>query len=87
MENLQQQIDDLKAVVDSLKSSTTISKEMDAALRKRLGASSGGSEVTVASKTQAVNEAGAGAYNVAKPMTAIVKVTIAGKIYNLADYS
>lgn len=87
---LQNRITELEDKIDSLFSSSTIPIEVDVAIRDRFLGNlpvSGASAVTVASKTQAVNEAGSASYSVAKPMTAIIQVKIGASTYNFADYT
>lgn len=86
-EQLQQQIDDIQKLLNSLKNSNSIPKEIDGAFRSRLGATVTTSDIPLANVTQHVNEAGSGTYDVATPPTGLVTVTLAGKKYTFANYS
>lgn len=78
-QDLQQQIDELKRELAELKSSTTLPLDNVEAMRKRLSVVSGeaNAEATTA-YLQAVNESGSASYNVAKPMTGFITITIDG---------
>lgn len=65
-DTLQVQVTELKKVLDSLKNNATIPFEIGEAMKARVGSLTGLSDKTAASETQAVNEGGAGSYNVAK---------------------
>jgi len=73
MEELQRQINELKAELQLIKSSTTIPFPVEQAFRDRLKINSlaelqSQSTKTAASETQAIDEGGMGSFNVAKPM-------------------
>jgi 5-enolpyruvylshikimate-3-phosphate synthase len=77
MEDLQRQITELKAEIDSLKSSTTIPFDIGGAFEERIGAVKGDtSSETPTSHTQAVDEGGTSTYNVAKPMDGFITITV-----------
>lgn len=85
---IKESIKNLNDRLDKFYSSTTIPFDVQGAFTTRLKIpQSQPSSISVASKTQAVNEAGSATYNVAKPMSAIIRVKIGDNIYNLADYS
>jgi hypothetical protein len=87
MEELQKQIDELKNRLDLLNSSYSIPLDVDNAFRDRLQAVAGQSSTKLASaETQAVNEAGAGTYSVAKPMDGFVKMIVDGVARNIPYY-
>ena len=87
MEELQKQIDELKSRLDLLNSSYSIPLDVDNAFRDRLQAVAGQpSSKLTSTETQAVNEAGAGAYNVAKPMDGFVKLIVDGIARNIPYY-
>lgn len=78
-QQIQQQIDNLQRQLDALKSYTTLPREVAEAMRIRLQPVSGdASSTSTASYLQAVNEAGVSTYNVAKPMTGFITITING---------
>ena len=88
MEELQRQITELKAEIDSLKSSSTIPLEIGESMRVRLGAVEGqaSGEATTTHK-QAVDEAGTGTYDVAKPMDGFILLTIDGIARKIPYYN
>lgn len=78
-QNLQKQIDDLKAELANLKSYTTLPLDNVEAMRKRLTPVSGEANGTATTAyIQAVDEGGSASYDVAKPMTGFITITIDG---------
>lgn len=91
IEQLQSQIDSLQQELNKLRNTTTIPYEVEQAFRFRLGIDNftqlDASSKTTASETQAVNEAGASSYNVAKPMDGFKQVTIGGSTLYIPYYT
>ena len=91
MEELKNRIQILEEEIKMLKASTTIPYEVDTAFRERFKigdlAKLSASTKTVASETQAVNEAGAASYNVPKINDGFVETTVGGTIIYLPYYT
>lgn len=96
-EELQKQIVDLNAKVDTLTktleymtSNGTFPYEIGVAIKDRLNDdfSSGSSSTTSpATYTQVVNESGSATYDVAKVMTGFIAISFAGNTYNVPYYT
>lgn len=81
MENLQEQINKLEELWNSLTNSTTIPKEVDSAFRTRLKDISQTisiSSTSASAHNRAVNESGSGTYSVLSTPSGYLTVTIAG---------
>lgn len=91
MEDLQRQINELKAEIEMLKADTTIPFNVEQAFRSRLRiqdlAELASSSKTAASETQAVNEAGVGSYNVAKPPDGFREYVVGGTTLYIPYYT
>lgn len=76
---LENRISVLESTLKSLTSFSTIPLEIGEAFRNRLKVpSSDTNDTAITSYVQAVNEAGSASYNVAKPMTGFITITING---------
>lgn len=91
MEELQKQINELREEIAKLKSSTTIPYDVEQSFRTRLRienfAELGTSSKTVASETQAVNEAGTDNYDVAKPPVGFREFVSGGSVFYIPYYN
>lgn len=87
-QQMQAELTELRAFVQSLKSSTTIPYDVDGAFRTRLGTDSDivVSAKDVDSEDQSVNEGGSATYNVLKEPDGFLQVTISGSVYYLPYY-
>lgn len=89
MEELQAQINELKNEIQLMKAGGTLQYEIGVAVKERLSddfPTVGSSSTAVATYTQAVNEAGASSYNVAKVPLGFFSITVKGTTYNVAYY-
>lgn len=88
IKQLQERIDKLEKQLKLFESSTTIPLLVDTAFRTRLSTSNPlqTSAKSASSENQAVNEAGAGTYNVIAPPDGFLKSVIAGTTYYLPYY-
>ena len=85
---LKSRVDELERLFKLLSSSTTIPYDVGEAFKKRLQVVGGDSNATLAStETQAVNEAGAGTYNVAKPMDGFITIVVNGNSRKVPYYT
>jgi hypothetical protein len=83
-------IEEMKIEMDKLRASGTLQQDIMAAIQDRIefpAVIKGLATRTVASKTQAVDEAGASQYDVAKIMSGFITVTFNGTDYDLAYYT
>ena len=81
MEQIQEQVNKLQELWNSLTSSTTIPKEIDASFRARLSninQTISLSGTSASAHNQSVNEAGSGSYSVMSTPTGYLTVTISG---------
>ena len=82
MEQLQQQLNDLKEEMDTLKKSTTITRDVEQAFYDRFKMSTFAtlslSSKSASSENQVVNEAGAATYSVLKPPDGFEKRIVNG---------
>lgn len=88
-EQLQQEIEALKSEIQNMKAGGTLQYEIGVAMKERLGDDflvGGSSSTSVATYTQAVNEAGVASYNVAKVPLGFFSITVKGTTYNVAYY-
>lgn len=90
MEELQRQINELKARLDKLNASTTMPYDVAVAIKARFEQDfpqGDSSSKTAASETQAVDEGGISSYNVARPMDGFIELTFNGVTYNIPYYT
>lgn len=83
MENIQEQIDELKKRLDAMNASATLPFEIATTMKDRvLGDVVGISSITAASETVIVSVGSAAA----KPMTGFITVNFNGVVYNIPYY-
>jgi hypothetical protein len=88
MEELQRQINELKAEIDSLKNASSIPFDVSSAFESRLSKTVATTSIKSAStETQAVDEGGTGTYSVAKAMDGFIKIIVNGIEYNVPFYN
>lgn len=86
MEQLQQQINGLKEVVESLKNNTTMPFEFGVAMKARLNIPPISNDPTIPTTdiaTQTINISGS---NAAKPMIGFLTIKLSGVIFNIPFY-
>ena len=90
MEDLQRQINELKAEIDKLKNTTTIPLEVDRAFRDRFNMDNftvlATSTKTVLSESQSVDEAGTDTYDVLKPPAGFRQFFVGGTALYIPYY-
>lgn len=83
MENLQEQINELKRRLDAFNRSASLPLEVEATMKDRLlSGAIGQSSITAASETVIV----AVGSSAAKPMTGFITLNLNGNIYNIPYY-
>ena len=91
MEEIQRQLNEIRAELDLLKASTTIPFEVESALRERFGLADftplSTSTKSVDDVTQAVNEGGIATYSVAKAPDGFRQILINGTLLYIPFYT
>lgn len=86
--DIENRINQIEQELQALKSSESIPLENYEAIKDKLNAVSGNTNTTNAStETQAVDEAGTGTYNVAKPMDGFITISFGGRNYKVPYYN
>lgn len=90
IQQLKNEVENLKREMSLIKSSGTFPYEIDSAIKERFKnsefAMGSESDTLVATYTQAVDEGGAATYDVAKTMTGFITLEYNGSKYNIATY-
>lgn len=84
---LQNQINDIQRVINSLRANATIPFDIGEAFRARLDEGDLFGEININQELQGVNEAGTASYTVSKKMDGLVPLTLKGKTINIPYYN
>jgi hypothetical protein len=86
-EELLQRIEALERTIDAMRAGATIPFDIGEAFKDRLGSSITAGAASGTTYLRAVDEGGAGVYNVAKAMDGSIPFTLNGSIYNIPFYN
>ena len=84
---LQNQINEMQLVINSLRANATIPFDIGEAFRARLDEGDLFGEININTEVKSVNESGSGTYDVAKEMDGLVPLTLKGKTINIPYYN